>query len=367
MGYKILGVNLSHNSSVCVLENGEIIFYLEEDRLSKKKYDDLPLELLIKVSSLFKIDEIVLSGLSGFYNKEYYLKSLNSLFKSLFFKIPINKIYINKHHSTHSLGAFYNSGFSKALSIIIDGGGDWDEINKEKNFEGYETESIQLLNYPLNIQEIYKSYITNNLNNQTPKKVFSSLVSLSKTYEAVNIYLGFKWYEPGKTMGLSSYGKLNDTIPNLYVNSKGNPKILSNNNLNSELKFSSISKEWHHDKSKITNFEKDLAFAVQQESQQAVGDLIERGIKETGLKCVCCSGGYFLNCVANYYLVKRFPNIKFYFEPISHDGGNAVGIAKWVWHQKTQDKTIRPQKTLYYGPEYSKEQLLEGIQKYVSN
>jgi len=365
MSYKILGINLSHNSSVCVLEDGEVIFYLEEDRLSRKKYDDIPLELLIKVSSLFKIDEIALSGLSGFYNKEYYLKSLYSLFKSLFFKIPINKIYIKKHHNAHSLGAFYNSGFSKALSIIIDGGGDWDEINNKKNFEGYETESIQVLKYPLNIKEIYKSYITNNLNNQTPKKFFSSLVSLSKTYEAVNIYLGFKWYEPGKTMGLSSYGKLNNNIPNLYINGKGNPKILNNNNLNGELKFFPISKEWHRNFSKITNFEKDLAYKVQQESQQAVGDLIEKGIKKTGLKQVCCSGGYFLNCVANYYLTKRFPDIDFYFEPIAHDGGTAVGIAKWIWYERTQNKTIIPQKTLYYGPKYTKKQLINGIKKYV--
>ena len=116
---------------------------------------------------------------------------------------------------------------------------------------------------------------------------------------------------------------------------------------------------------KVTDFEKNLAYKVQQESQQAVGDLIEKGLKETGLKQVCCSGGYFLNCVANYYLKKRFPDIDFYFEPISSDAGTSIGIAKLVWYKKTQDRIIKSQKTLYYGPKYSKEQLLEGIKKYL--
>ena len=365
MGYKILGITLSHNSSVCVLDDGEIIFFLEEDRLSRNKHDSLPLSLILQISTNFTINEIHLSGLSGFYNDFYYFKSLNLFLKKLFPDIPLSIQYIDKHHLAHSLSSFYNSGFNKALSVVIDGGGDWNEVNKKYNFEGYETESIQVLEYPLNIQEVYKSYITKGLDKQINNIKFSPLVSLTKVYEAITNYLGWSWNEAGKTMGLSSYGKPNSTIPNLYINGKGNSKVLNNNSLKGKLNLLPISNEWHRDSSKITNFEKDLAYKVQQESQQAVGDLIEKGLTEIGLKQVCCSGGYFLNCVANYYLIKRFPNIEFYFEPISSDAGTSIGIAKLAWYQKTQDKTIRPQKSLYYGPQYSKEQLLEGIQKYV--
>jgi predicted NodU family carbamoyl transferase len=35
MSYNILGINTSHNGSVCVLADGEIDFFLEEERLSK--------------------------------------------------------------------------------------------------------------------------------------------------------------------------------------------------------------------------------------------------------------------------------------------------------------------------------------------
>ena len=37
---KILGINLGHNGSICLLDNGEIIEYLEEERISKIKRDD---------------------------------------------------------------------------------------------------------------------------------------------------------------------------------------------------------------------------------------------------------------------------------------------------------------------------------------
>ena len=43
MSYNILGINLSHNGSLCILKDGKVDFYLEEERLSRKKWDTLPL------------------------------------------------------------------------------------------------------------------------------------------------------------------------------------------------------------------------------------------------------------------------------------------------------------------------------------
>jgi len=360
MGYKILGINLSHNSSVCVLEDGEIIFFLEEDRLSRNKHDAQPLYLISYVSSLFKIDEISISGLMGYYDVPFYLKAIILLLEKLFPNTPINFKHQYNHHLAHSTSAFYNSGFSKALSIVIDGMGGQDEQSK-----GFETETIQIIEYPLKVQNIYKSYITEKYTKCSNKEIFSPLVSLCKVYEGVNYYLNFKWNELGKVMGLSSYGKFDSTIPNLYINGKGNPDIALNQNLECKINLPPISNEWHKNSFKITDFEKNLAYKVQQESQQEVGNLIEKSLKETGLKQVCCAGGYFLNCVANYYLKKRFPDIKFYFEPIANDAGTAIGAAKLLWQSRTKDKTIRPQKTLYYGPKYTKKQLLKGIKKYL--
>jgi predicted NodU family carbamoyl transferase len=52
-----------------------------------------------------------------------------------------------------------------------------------------------------------------------------------------------------------------------------------------------------------------------------------------------------MNVVANHYYLQRFPDVEFYFEPLSDDSGVTIGAAKVFYHQKTQDKIIRPLKT----------------------
>ena len=373
MGYKILGINLSHNGSVCVLDDGEIVFFLEEDRLSKVKHDPHPINLLKTISTKFNIDQISISGIDGFISNLFYFKSIKFLFQEYFPQIPVYN-YFRYHHHCHSSISFFNSGFDKALSVIIDGSGNCDIRHKSITSASKENETLQIAKYPFKPQNVYKGYSTFNPFKIGKKRHGYSLVGISNTYEAITRYLGFQWNEAGKTMGLSSYGKPDKNIPSLYKKYRGNPFLIKlvrglRGEVNPKsfpyLKLKTNPKEWHKNPSKITNLEKNIAYKTQQESQQVVGDLIEKGLKETGLKQVCCSGGYFLNCVTNYYLTKRFPDIKFYFEPIASDAGTAIGAAKLAWHEKTYDKKLRPQKTLYYGPEYTKEQLLEGIQKYL--
>ena len=349
MSYNILGINTSHNGSVCVLKDGEIDFFLEEERVTKIKYDSLPLKLLSYISSKYHIDEIVVSGIS-YYPFKLNEFILNLLISKYFNNTKIN-YYFDQHHLTHSSSSFFNSPFKKSLCITIDGSGS--VLESFNNNLIFETESVYKFSRNSPPFSLYKSYIT------TDKENFR--LSLSKVYKSITMELGFGIFEAGKTMGLSSYGKPNPQIPPLYIGTEGNPEVFG---LYSDTPNRFLSNKYKY---LILNpsLRKDLAFKVQQESQQAVGDLIEKRLKETGLKQVCCSGGYFLNCVANYYLIKRFPDIEFYFEPISSDAGTSIGAAKLAWYEKTQDTTIRPQKTLYYGPQYSKEELLNGIKKYL--
>ena len=345
MSYNILGINTSHNGSVCVLSDGKVKFFLEEDRITKLKHDSFPIKLLGHIVKHYKIDEIAISGLYTFpFNLN---ENIISLFISKYFPNIPTTYYLSTHHLVHSSQAFYNSNFKESLCIVIDGHGTELENNT------FETESIYKFSYNSPPKPILKSYRTNNGKND--------FLTFSKVYESVTNYLGFGFLEAGKTMGLSSYGKYDNKIPPLYIGIKGNPEVFNllkektGGGLN--LKYSQI---FNTEKQKI-----NLAYHVQQESQTEIGNLIEKTIKETGINHVCCSGGYFLNCVTNYYLIKRFPNVEFYFEPISNEAGISIGAAKLLWHQKTQDTTIRPQKTLYYGPKYSKGDLLKGIQKYL--
>ena len=358
MSYNILGINTSHNGSVCVLVNGNVDFFLEEERFSRLKLDDTPLNILNYISKKYIIDEIVITGLSHRHSSKYHI-FFESYLTSLFPNTSINSQY-HLHHLHHIFSAFPNSSFKKSLGVVVDGNGSHILSNQKLYVE---TESIFLLDLnrpPITLHTFIKA-LDSDTNQLTKTLNISSKVTLTKVYECITESLGFKWNEAGKTMGLSSYGKYNKNIPPLYLNQKGNPDIF-------EPIFGTpeaVLKNKYQFLLQNLETQQDLAYKAQQESQTEVGNLIEKYLKETGLKQVCCSGGYFLNCVANYYLIKRFPDVEFYFEPISNDAGLSIGAAKLAWHEKTQDTTIQSQKTLYYGPKYSKENLLKGIQKYL--
>jgi carbamoyltransferase len=184
-----------------------------------------------------------------------------------------------------------------------------------------------------------------------------------KVYEGVTEYCGFTAIEAGKTMGLFPYGKPNDKIPPLFDNSGKAP--MSNRNLIvPKYPMSSIVNMNMFDELEdipaegqdITEMQsrRDLAYAVQTQSQEQVLKLIKLAVEKSGKKKVVLSGGYGLNCVANYYYLTELnkEGIELYVEPISNDAGTAIGAALMFWHGMYNDTTIRPYGTLYLGPAY---------------
>ena len=371
----ILGFNPSHQGSVCLLKDGELELFIQEERIGNRiKYSGYPFRSFINILQNNKIDKIVWGTPSILYPVNYlqpHFPYWQQLAYSYYKKVEYHDYSKYNHHTVHIAHSFYNSGFKKSIGIVIDGLGSIVK-GKNKEFIGQETETIYECSYPSNFKVLYKN-ISSFKNNET---------NLSRVYETITMHLGWSRDEAGKTMGLSPYGKCNSNLPNFFTKNQGNINIffrdlLLKTNLpdqdetfideykNPQLKLKKDPKEWHYDESKITDLEKDLAWKVQNDTQQLVGDYIEKAIQETGLKQVCCAGGYFLNCVTNYYLLKRFPDVEFYFEPIANDAGTAIGAAKLLWHEETQDTTIRPFKSLYLGKQYSKEELLKGIKKYL--
>tara|TARA_R110000782_G_scaffold58948_1_gene122658 strand:- start:448 stop:1551 length:1104 start_codon:yes stop_codon:yes gene_type:complete len=364
----ILGFNPSHHGSVCLLQDGELKHFIQEERVgNREKHSDLPFKSFIDILQNYKIDFITW----GTPSIKYPINNLDtsdfpywqSIAESYNPKIEYYDFSLQHHHNLHAAHSFYNSGFKKCIGVVIDGLGSFVKDNN-KNKIGQETESVFLCSYPHSFKVLYKNF----------RSFKSQTINLSQSYETVTMYLGWSIDEAGKTMGLSPYGKYDPNIPHLIENNSGNPKVfyglLENpktfidKEKNPQLKLQRDPKEWHYDKTKITDLEKDLAWKIQNDTQQLVGDYIEKSIQETGLKQVCCAGGYFLNCVTNYYLLKRFPDVKFYFEPIANDAGTAIGAAKLIWHRKTQDTTLRPFKSLYLGKQYPKEELLKVTKKY---
>jgi carbamoyltransferase len=97
-----------------------------------------------------------------------------------------------------------------------------------------------------------------------------------------------------------------------------------------------------------------MAYVVQTETQEQVVNLIRKAAEKSGKKRVVISGGYGLNCVANYYYLDKLKEegIEIYVEPISNDAGTAMGAALMFWHGMQEDTTVRKYDTLYLGPAY---------------
>ncbi len=366
----LMAINVGHNGATALYKDSELIYYIEEDRLSRLKYDGNP---FLGMEEAFKhtdhIDFLILCGTRNAFgqvpwtNEDAYTCYVRK-------KQPGHKVETIKlgddHHLTHATCAFFNSGFEDAAAIVIDGAGSGFNFQDAQHLmhETWEVESIWSLSYPAQIKKHLVYYGTNLIDsftltdNDTLVEV-SDAHGLTKTYEAVTQYLGFHAIEAGKTMGLAPYGKHNDSIKindgNYTNRSFIKPRFPAGNlircDLNPELQVSYGDTSWHNDPDLIDDYRKDLAYAVQKSTEERVKNLIRKTIELTGKNKIVIAGGYGLNCVANYEMLKEFPEIEFYHEPISHDGGTVMGACQFVYRQITSDRTPAPLQTLYIGPD----------------
>jgi len=361
--YNILAINPGHNGSVAFVSDGQLKYYCEEERLSRLKYDGNPFRGMISILETFLIDELVIGGTTVDYPSLPWTGEdpYSALARKFNPNIKITKTG-NDHHIGHAAAAFYNSGFESAVAIVVDGSG---SMNTENSQVSFETESIYGCNYPHRFTTLYKKYWSNDLNysfNGVEERHDS--VTIVKAYEAVSDYLGFGFIEAGKTMGLSPYGQADDKIHNFFIENLGNKNLLRpsypagayiDENRFNYLTRKQDPKDWHQHPDRITTVDKNIAWKIQQETQELVGNLIEKAIDLSREKNIVISGGYGLNCVANYYYKKRFPNINLYVDPISHDGGTAIGLARLAWHVYSESKEKDSLTSLYLGffPSYN--------------
>ena len=387
-----------HNSSVCLLKNGEIVFSIEEERLSRNKYDGGPYAAMLKILDYTdKIDYLVIAhtqslqetaGRVDFSGDDIYTGLARKLGlinrKENPYKHPQVIDLSHVHHKLHAACAFYRSGFDQAVALIVDGAGTFIPLNISGDQSiGWETESIYDCKYPANFKTMYKHIglrgpnagaLVKNFDSaiydepgQTHEALITDRAGITKVYEAVTQYCGWSGIEAGKTMGLFPYGKENSNIPRLFDDAGVAP--LANRNLtvptypngaviNAEL-FSYLSNDatqlaWGDNKD-VTYLDnrRDLAYACQTQTQEQVLRLIRKAVEMTGQKKVVISGGYGLNCVANYWYLQHLKDegIEIYVEPISNDAGTAIGAALMFY------KSIEPQSNI----DYSKDGLYLGF------
>ena len=359
-----LGINkTSHHGSVALLKDNEIVFFIESERLSNIKYDGHIFQAVNEIKKYTTyIDNLVLTGCTPTQEK-YEAFATYNVYASIV--LSLNKSFLDhgftiydfwdNHHAMHAATAFYNSGFKNALCIVKDGLGSDYYFNTKQfpNSYGREISSSFIMKYPSEIKVIeqkiiFPNKIKNNLMKVKENVFITNSVSEGTAFDvtAKNFELGTM--AAGKLMGMSSYGKKNKNNPPIYKNGLINEDLFMINN--TDVRDVSLNLKLEDD----FQFKADFAYQLQTEIQEKVAEEIIQRLKQTKQKNLCLSGGFFLNCAFNYYLLKKLPeNIKIYVEPVSHDSGNAIGAAKFLYYQLTNSKKILEQKNIYYGPKYN--------------
>ena len=392
----IAGITRGHNGGVCLLKNGKIVFATEEERYTRKKYDGGPFASMLKIKEYTdKLDLLVVAhtqslvdtaGNIDFTGDDIYTGLARKLglidrtpsWNRTGFQHPQVLDFSHMHHRLHAACAFYRSGFENAVAVIIDGAGTFIPMGSDRagSVWGWEVESLFNCAYPAEIETIFKNIgmkepnITQIENLEVQGETYDSVISdragIVKVYESVTEYCGFTAIEAGKTMGLFPYGKPNENIPPLFEDTGRVP--LSNRNViiptypNSSIVNSGLYDELKDglasDVTKLQN-RRDLAYACQTQTQEQVVAYIRKAVEMSGNKNVVISGGYGLNCVANYHYLEALKDegINIYVEPISSDAGTAIGAAMMAYRHMSEDSTnYGIDHNLYLGIPYSYEE-----------
>ena len=62
MTYNVMAVNPGHNGSVALTVDGQLVYYIEEERLSRQKYDGNPFKGIIDALLRYRVDELIIGG-----------------------------------------------------------------------------------------------------------------------------------------------------------------------------------------------------------------------------------------------------------------------------------------------------------------
>jgi len=391
-GY-ILGISRGHNAGACLLKDGKIVFALEEERLSRQKYDGGPYACMMKVKEYTdKLDYIFISHTQSLKDTGATVEFIgDDVYTGLARKMGlIERKNVNlrehpqvidlshQHHKIHAACSFYRSGFDSAVSLIVDGAGSVEFVG-QGGAALWEVETIIDCDFPAKFNTLYKHQgtVERMSSGIDPKRsakhlgedgtffsVISDTAGIVKVYEAVTEYCGFSGIEAGKTMGLFPYGNPNKAIPELFRKDTEIP--LSDRNVTvptypgSAIINSNVFESLNDSGKDLTLLQsrRDLAYALQTQTQDQVLNLILKAAEMSGKNKVILSGGYGLNCVANYHYLDKLneEGIELYVEPISNDGGTAIGVALWGYYEVSQSTEKLNGREIYLGPEYNYEQ-----------
>jgi carbamoyltransferase len=344
--------NWTHDSGATLFINGKHVCSIQEERLTKYKYDgnypENSINYCLSVGNITAedIDFVILPSLG---DRQFHIANvLGELYKFIHKNFSNAKYKIISHHEAHAYSAIYSSDCNDGCYVILDGGGS--NITADLSKQLYlETSSFGYFDKKKNIFRHFATRDFVGLYYQS----WAHHIYCHKTGKDISP-IDHRYCETfsGKVMGLSAYGKKPDTFDSRFhyeITELGYPSMF----------FKVIPVDNDTMKSTgIADFSADdKASYLQSVFENAIVDYFEalndRGYLE---KNICLSGGIFLNILGNTLLKKHFPNNNFHISPFVSDPGLHFGAA--CYGVANQKETISlPTNIALLGKEYSREEI----------
>jgi carbamoyltransferase len=371
----VLGLNIGHNATACLLKDGKIVSCVSEERFNRQKnYCGIPFK---SIEYVLKDSGISMENISKVILDDYYPIYKDRPYGKIYQEAYTKKSFINKIKSR----LVYN--FPKTFKIY--------SYLKEKvrNKEKFNKKIIRGIASSLKIKE-NKIILVNhhllhamspcfNLNKTT--LIFTSdgegsglcatiniwngkeLKVISKTnkndsvaclYAIATIYLGMKPLEHEfKVMGLAPYAK-KDKVEEVYLKLRN--LFWIDNNLEIHCKYSTpFINNFFEKEMRFVRFD-TFAAAVQKLVEELNLEWISRAIKKTGIKDIALSGGLFMNVKASQRISELKELRSLFVMPSCGDESNAIGACFYGYKKYCEENKIdlkpQPLEGLYLGPEY---------------
>jgi len=370
-----LGFNYSqmHDSSACIVRDGELLFAVAEERISRIKHDAGFPRLAIRACLDFaklRADQldfvcqgwpaphsVFAADLKCFLSGQYpatYLNVLNSarLYASMAHRNGGFRSFTNHfgptrakmrfvdHHLAHAISAYSYSGLDNAAVVVMDGRGAW-EASSICYGHGGRLDHVLTIPWPN---------------------------SLGLFYAQFTQYLGFmpnsdEW----KVMGLAPYGhpgiNLNEFISLNHESYLVNAQLLLERSNGSSAIAKRLGPE-RTPESEIDETFKNVAFAVQDACEVAMLALVKLATQKTNCRNVCLAGGVALNSKANGKIQASGIVDHIFVQPAASDDGVALGAVLAPYLDNGGRLPMRPLRHAYLGPEFADGEIEKALRTY---
>ena len=371
-----LGLNYSqmHDSSACIVRDGEILFAVAEERISRRKHDAQFPGLAIQACLDFAkvgpqdIEEVCLGWqpIGQLYRHDLrlyasgrwpltYLNLLNSTryfvsmwhqgsganrFTQQFSASKARFRYVD-HHLAHAISAYSCSGFDDAAIVIMDGRGAWEATSIWQGNNG-QIEHVQTISWPN---------------------------SLGLFYSEFTGFLGFtpnadEW----KVMGLAPYGKPGVDL-SYFLAPEANPYKVYTDRLTGKggRAYSGWPTELgapREPESEISDRHKDIAYAVQDSCERAIMRVVRLALEKTRSRNLCMAGGVALNSKANGKIASSGIVDDIFVQPAASDDGVALGAALAPYMDGGGRLPMKAMRHAYLGPAFDDEAIEIALRTY---